>query len=90
MYAEITKLELNLRCTFYFGTLVVGNFKHWLFLEAEHLGKNHRREGLHGIVKLARCRIKEATNGSQLVLQVGQFLLQMQEVFVGFKFRISL
>ena len=82
--------ELDFRGLVEHGTLGLRNLKHRLFLEAEHLGEDIGRERLYRIVQLACSRIEEAAHGSELVLDVGHFLLQLQEILVGLDLGLSL
>ena len=47
-------------------------------------------ESLHGIVELTCGRVEEAANGSELVLDVGNLLLQLDEVLVSLQVWVSL
>ena len=52
-------------------------------MEAEHAGKQHSGEALNTCIELLGGAIEETTNGSQLILYVGQFALQLQEILIS-------
>ena len=61
-----------------------------VLLESEHACEDVRREGLHGIVQFAGGGIEVAAGSGDLVLDVGDFFLQLEEVLVGLQLRIGL
>ena len=78
-------LELNFRGFLHRGALRCFNLVHGFLVETEHASNEVVGEGLYGIVQFASGRIEVAANGSELVLDVGEFTLQLEEVLVRFK-----
>ena len=83
-------LELDFGRFFHFGTLRSLDLVHRLLVEAEHASNEVAWESLHSVVQFAGGRVEETADGSQLVLDVGQFALQLHEVLVCLQVGISL
>src|SRR3989339_1074759 len=63
---------------------IVLHLEEVLILEAEYAGHNIGREHLDLIVVIADIAVKEAPGRGYLVFGVHQFLLEFQEILVGF------
>ena len=86
--SPLIPLELHLRGLVE-GLAVFGGLVHGGALEAEHARHDVAREHLAGVVQFAGGGIEEAAGGGKLVLDVGQFVLQLQEVLVGLQFGVG-
>mgnify|MGYP003482307349 CR=1 FL=1 len=78
----------------YLGSLVeglaaFGRLVHGSTPEVEHAGDDVAREYLAGVVELAGSGVEEATCGRKLVLDIGKFRLQLQEVPYWWRFALS-
>ena len=66
------------------STAFLRYFEHRLAAEAKHLCKDVGWERFYSVVKLTCCRIEEAAYGSQIVLNIRNFVLELDKVLVCF------
>ena len=68
-----------------FSAFFFAHVKHGLASETEMRGEQIARKGLHGIVVLTCRRVEESSDGTQVVLYLGELRLQLQKALVRFQ-----
>ena len=71
------------------GLAILGSLIHRSTLETEHAGHDVAGEHFASVVQFAGSGIEEPAGGRKLVLDVGKFCLQLQEVLVGLQLGVG-